>query len=88
MYNRLAVEGLSMRLGSNHSIKLRIQITLAKALGDVRRDDKNRLQSVHVRTRSDELSRNYGADMKGKKNEGKGERQRQALINALSFATF
>ena len=49
---------------------------------------KNRLQSVHVRTRSDELSGNYGADMKGKKNEGKGERQRQALINALSFATF
>ena len=76
-----------MRLGSNHSIKLQIQITLAKAFGDVRRDDKNRLQSVHVRTRSDELSRNYGADMKGK-NEGKGERQRQALINALSFATF
>ena len=77
-----------MRLGSNHSIKLQIKITLAKAFGDVRRDDKNRLQSVHVRTRSDELSRNYGADMKGKKNEGKGERQGQALINALSFATF
>ena len=57
-------------------------------VGDVRRDDKNSLQSVHVRTRSDELSRNYGADMKGKKNEGKGERQRQSLINALSFATF
>ena len=88
MYNRLAVEGLSMRPESYHSIKLQIQITLAKAFGDVRRDDRNRLQSVHVRTRSDELSRNYGADMRGKKNEGKGERQRQALINALSFATF
>ena len=88
MYNRLAVEGLSMRLGSYHSIKLQIQITLAKVFGDVIRDDKNRLQSAHARTRSDELSRNYGADMRGKKNEGKGERQRQALINALSFATF
>ena len=35
MYNRLAVEGLGMRLGSYHSIKLQIQITLAKAFGDL-----------------------------------------------------